>query len=244
MSRLTSLGPVRVSLQDASRAAFQAALATAVALVCWRVSSRRKFAGRGDRGVVIVSGVIDSAPRRVGDGTEYMAMSLHVADGHGPSFDEAALQRSTSRLESLGWLDGTSLTGLITTADGRWEFQHFWLYSAIVAPFAKRCRVGRRTPERRVHVAERSDDLALVWLLAAANHLLALLVGIGPVVWWVDKAHSEVFMVAAIGAACLLADEQRRWGFWAAGLASAQATLRPLVRRAVSVAASRSAATW
>lgn len=240
----TSLGPVRISVLDESRAAFQAALVTAVALVCWRVSARRKFAVVATVAVVIVTGVIDSAPRRVGDGTEYMAMSLHMADGHGPSFDEAALQRSTSRLESLGWLDGTSPTGLITTADGRWEFQHFWLYSAIVAPFASALSVVGAHPNVAFTFVNAAMLLALVWLLShRGNHLLALLVGAGPVVWWVDKAHSEVFMVASIGAACLLADEQRRWGFWAAGIAAAQnpAALGPLVVRTVSLAASRSA---
>ncbi len=239
-----SLGPVRISVQDASRAAFQAALVTAAALVCWRVTARRRFAVVTTVALVIVTGVMDSAPRRVGDGTEYMAMTLHMADGHGPSFDEAALQRSTSRLEALGWLDGTSLTGLITTADGRWEFQHFWLYSAIVAPFASAMSVVGAHPNVAFTLVNAAMLLALVWLLGhRGNHLLALLVGIGPVVWWVDKAHSEVFMVSAIGAACLLADEHRRWGFWAAALAAAQnpAALGPLVARAGSLGASRNA---
>jgi hypothetical protein len=239
-----SLGPVRISVQDASRAAFQAALVTAAALVCWRVSARRPFAVVATVAVVIVTGVMDSTPRRVGDGTEYMAMTLHMADGHGPSFNEAALQQSTSRLESLGWLDGTSLTGLITTADGRWEFQHFWLYSALVAPFASAMSVVGAHPNVAFTVVNAAMLLALVWLLCTrGDYLLALVVGIGPIVWWVDKAHSEVFMVSAIGAACLLADEHRRWGFWAAAIAAAQnpAALGPLVVRASSLSASRNA---
>jgi hypothetical protein len=58
-----SLGPVRISVLDASRAAFQAALVTAAALVCWRVSARRSFAVVATVTVVIMTAVIDSAPR-------------------------------------------------------------------------------------------------------------------------------------------------------------------------------------
>lgn len=239
-----SLGPVRISALDASRAALQAALVTAAAMVCWRVFSRSRVAVMATVAVVIVTSVIDSAPRRVGDGSEYMAMTLRMADGYGPSFDEAALQQLTSRLETLGWLDGTSLTGLLPTADGRWEFVHFWLYSAVVAPFAKAWMLVGAHPNVGFTFVNAAMLLGLVWLLSRGNQLLALLVGIGPVIWWVDKAHSEVFMVSAIGAACMLANEHRRSGFWAAGLASAQnpAALGPLVARAVTVVASRGAA--
>lgn len=239
-----SLGPVRISALDASRAALQAALVTAAAMVCWRAFSRSRVAVMATVAVVIVTAVIDSAPRRVGDGSEYMAMTLRMADGYGPSFDEAALQQLTSRLETLGWLDGTSLTGLLPTADGRWEFVHFWLYSAVVAPFAKASMLVGAHPNVGFTFVNAAMLLGLVWLLSRGNQLLALLVGIGPVIWWVDKAHSEVFMVSAIGAACMLANEHRRSGFWAAGLVSAQnpAALGPLVARAVSVVASRGAA--
>ena len=239
-----SLGPVRISALDASRAAFQAALVTAVAIACWRAFSRSRVAVMATVAVVVVTAVIDSAPRRVGDGSEYMAMALHMADGHGPTFDEAARQQLTSRLETLGWLDGTSLTGLLPTADGRWEFVHFWLYSAVVAPFAQASMVVGAHPNVGFTFVNAAMLLGLVWLLSRGNQLLALLVGIGPVIWWVDKAHSEVFMVSAIGAACMVANEHRRSGFWAAGLASAQnpAALGPLVARAVSVVASRGAA--
>lgn len=234
-----SLGPVRISVLDASRAAFQAALVTAAAMVCWRVFSRSRVAVMVTVTVVIVTAVIDSAPRRVGDGSEYMAMTLRMADGHGPSLDEAALQQLTSRLETLGWLDGTSLTGLLPTADGRWEFVHFWLYSAVVAPFAKASMLVGAHPNVGFTLVNLAMLLGLVWLLSRDSHLLALLVGIGPVTWWVDKAHSEVFVVSAVGAACVLANEHRRSGFLAAGLASAQnpAALGPLAASAVSVVA-------
>lgn len=237
-----SLGPVRFSALDASRAAFQAALVSAAALVCWRVFWRSRAAVMASVAVVVVTAVIDSAPRRVGDGSEYMAMTLHMADGHGPTFDETALQQVTSRLAALGWLDGTSLTGLLPNAGGRWEFVHFWLYSAAVAPFARVAMLAGAHPNAGFTAMNVTMLLGLVWMLSRRGHsLLALLVGIGPVIWWVDKAHSEVFMVSAIGAACLLATEQRRGGFLAAGLAAAQnpAALGPLVARAAALAASR-----
>lgn len=236
-----TLGPMRVSGLDASRTAFQAALATAVALACWRAMNRTP-AVMAVVAAVIVTGAIDAVPRRVGDGGEYMAMTLRMADGHGPTFDDAAVQRSTARLQALGWLHGTPLTGLVPTTDGRQVFLHFWLYSALVAPVAALTEALDAHPNLAFTLVNATLLLALVWRLSrSGHHLLALIVGIGPVIWWVDKAHSEVFMVATIGAACLLAAERRRAGFLAAGLAAAQnpGALGPLVVSAGALAASQ-----
>lgn len=239
-----AIGPLTISLRVPSRVAFQAALVSATALTSWRLAVHQRLATIAAVALVLVTGVLDSSNRRVGDGAEYMAMTLRVADGVGPSLDDDALRSTTTRLEAMDWLDGPRLTGLVRAPDGHWEFQHFWLYSALVAPLAAAVSVVSAHPNVAFTLANAAMVLALVWWLAVrGDYLLALLLGIGPVVWWVDKAHSEVLMVTAIGASGLLAHAHPRWATVAAGMAAAQnpAAFAPLLVRTTSLAVSRAA---
>lgn len=225
-------GLFRLSLHDPSRVAFQAALLSAMAVACWRPRTRRRLVTALAVATVLLTGAIDSSSRRVGDGAEYMAMTLRLADGRAPSLDDAALQHTTSQLSRMGWLNGGTLTGVVQAADGGWEFQHFWLYSSAIAPVAAVLARFGAPPGVAFTLVNATLLLSLVWLLGGrGDTLLALLVGIGPLVWWVDKAHTEVFIAAALGVASLLAREHRRWAVVAAGVAAAQnpAALGPLL---------------
>ena len=110
---------------------------------------------------------------------------------------------------------------------------HFWLYSALAAPF--------------VAVA---DGLGLdpghgfaplnLLLLGVAVHVtaqrlhwsLTLFLFAGPIIWWVDKPHTEVFTVSMLAIALVLLDRKPWWSLVCLGAAGAQnqpiAALAPL----------------
>lgn len=154
---------------------------------------------------------VTSPLRLVGDGPEYLAMAEHMSHFGGPS-----LTADDARERGLEYPD-------LRTADDRQVLPHFWLYSAVVAPLLA-----------AAHALAVNPLLAFTWtnglLLAAAAWLVgqryrpatAVLLLAGPIVWWIDKAHTEVFAYSWLTATVVL------WPTWpvcsvlAAALLSAQ----------------------
>ncbi|MGD9902100.1 MAG: hypothetical protein AB7U83_01425 [Vicinamibacterales bacterium] len=236
------IGPIDVSLHDASRVAFQAALVSAVAVVSWRLGRWRRLAIVLAVAAVLVTGALDSTPRRVGDGAEYMTMAARLAGGHAPGGTNDELPDVRRQLAHLRWLDDDRVSGLVTTGQEGWDFQHFWLYPAVVAPLVALLPPAGVHPNVAFALVNGTLLLALVWVLCGrGDYLLALLLGTGPLVWWTDKAHAEIFMVTSLAAASLLRDSHSKTAPLAAGIATAQnpAACPVLIVQAAAVALSR-----
>jgi hypothetical protein len=164
--------------------------------------------------------VAESVPRFVGDGIEYVAMASNLADGRPPALSADDLRSVRGRYPDLvGTLEWPDLVG----ADGRQDFAHFWLYPAFAAPFVRLARafgagelVGFTAFNLLLAVF-----VAFVLVTRAGPRVSLLLLG-GPLVWWIDKAHAESFVVSLLLLSLALLDRSPRWALAGQGLAALQ----------------------
>ncbi len=174
-----------------------------------------------------------SSPRRVGDGAEYLAMSLSLADGSAPSVPASVITRVPE------FFPGDTGINLVDPnyrgADGRQDYTHFWLYPLLAAPFV---RIALANGVNPVYGFTALNCLLLLIAVAVlwrhVSHPVVLLFAAGPVLWWLDKAHAEAFTFSllTIGAACLAVAPW--WSVIAFGMAAAQ---NPPIAGAMLVAA-------
>ncbi len=217
------LGPVAISVQRPFRA-----LAVAVSLLLLREALRRVAGARARAGFVALLAVLlaalalDSRPRLVGDGQEYVAMAWNLAQGRPPGLsapERAALERTLSLREGELGQGREALVG----RDGRQDFHHFWLYSLVVAP-ALAAVAAAGGP---LLVAFTLTNAVLLLVAAWVVHLrsgpgAALVLFGGPLVWWLDKPHAEIFLVALLSVALATVTRRPELALPLAGLAAAQ----------------------
>ncbi len=234
-----SLGAVHVSVTSAPRILFQAAVLLLLAQL-----SQRPLASRGlvaAIAFVLVAAVWGSPARRVGDGFEYLAMALNLAEGQPPSLapqDFPAVTRKPAAHEDPTW-DQPAATHL-RGRDGRYDFAHFWMYSLAAAPFVAGAGVLGLHPNTGFTAVNLVLVVGLCWLLvnARAGGVAALIAMI--LMWWVDKAHAEIFIVCVTGSALLLSEVAPEASLLLLGLATAQMpTLAALLVAAIAVALQR-----
>ncbi len=159
--------------------------------------------------------------RRVGDGAEYVAMAMNFAHGQPPSLTPAEITRASAVFVGD---DGFDLVmPAFRGADGRQDFPHFWLYSLLAAPFV------RVALAMGVHPVAGFTALNLLLLSCALFAIMwrygampALLLVAGPILWWVDKAHTEAFTFALLTAAIVLLPSTPWWSLVLIGLGAAQ----------------------
>ena len=174
---------------------------------------------------VALSLVAGSPPRTEGDGGEYVALALNFAAFRGPAIADDAipdLQATIGRHEPrlAQWDIGKwSVAG---RGGGR-DFVHFWFYPALAAP------AMWVTNALGVHPAFAFTALNLsllglaLWLcLPRLGAPVSLLLFCGPIVWWIDKPHTEAFTFALLAVAFALFRERPWWSAVAAGAAATQ----------------------
>ncbi len=218
--RLT-LGPLRVSATNPSHLLLESVALWLIGAVC--APRQRQLALLLPLGAVVLAGVIGSSPRRVGDSAEYVAMTLRMSTGVSPALDADAPQRLLTEVVALpGFADARfdlSPPGL----DGSRRFYHFWLYSLLAAPVAS---VTRAIGAHPVYAFTAVNVLLILtlawWLVAHGRSAAAVLIVAGPLLWWVDKAHAEVFLFVLIAFATLLVDRHPLIALLAAAVAAAQ----------------------
>lgn len=158
---------------------------------------------------------------RVGDGSEYYAMFYAWSAGHRPWLTpeaQAAYQHlfdsgHVTGLVSYDWFHATfPALQLGSTAD----LNHFWFYSALAALCQASAAVFHVT------LGIQGSFLMLHWLLLSATGMLAYRLygwrGVGviaamtlasPVLWFVNKAHTELFTVCLLLSAMMLLNLRR-----------------------------------
>jgi hypothetical protein len=166
-----------------------------------------------------------SSPRRVGDGVEYWAMAEQMRTGHLPSATRADLARLEREAPAIGaGFDRSPLRfPHLVGADGRQDFPHFWLYPLLNVPALALVSAAGIHPGW-------AFTLTNIVLLAAAVAIVARSVSIawallllgGPLVWWIDKAHGDVFTVALLAVGCAWWHRAPAWTMIAVALAAAQ----------------------
>lgn len=186
-----------------------------------------------------------STLRRVGDGGEYVAMALNFSRLHGPSISLPDLRAIERRFPSLGpsysgvTLEDPQLRG----RDGRQDYTHFWLYPGLAALFAPVTRSIGVHPQVAFTILNILLMGLAAWIVAQVIAApLAVFVLAGPVIWWVDKAHSEVFTFTTLTIAMCLLEQAPGAAMVALGAASAQnIALAPALAIAAAAALGRRA---
>jgi hypothetical protein len=217
------LGPVSISVQRPFRA-----MAVAVSLLLVREALRHAAGPRARLcfvallAALVAALALDSRPRIVGDGQEYVAMAWNLAQGRPPGLSQperASLERTLSLHEG----ELSEGRGALVGPDGRQDFHHFWLYSLVVAPSLSAVAAAGGPPL----VAFTLTNALLLLLAAAVVHLRSgpgatLVLFGGPLLWWLDKPHPEVFLVALLSVALVIVRSRPELALPLVGLAAAQ----------------------
>ncbi len=215
-----AVGPIRVSASNPSRLLLEAAVLFVVSTLIGRASAVLTWTALM---LVLVAGAVGSEPKRVGDGGEYIAMTLALSEARPPALTDAELTDTERMLDRLPAFANSDLAERSLLRNGRQDFYHFWLYPLTVAPFAALARaVG-------LPLSIPFTAANLLWLAALAAVLLrkappalAAIVVAGPVFWWVDKAHADAFVVSLVGIGLLLLRERPAWALLALAAAGTQ----------------------
>ena len=168
--------------------------------------------------------IVTSVPRATGDGGEYLAMALDVGGFSGPWLspeDAARVRPALSAVDGVRDWDPASFAH--ASRDGTGDYVHFWFYSALAAPFVRVATAVGLNPvygfaalnllllSIAFGVALPRLGPALTWLLFA-----------GPVLWWLDKPHTEVFTFALLSSSMVLILDAPGRAIAAAGVAAVQ----------------------
>lgn len=165
----------------------------------------------------------ESTPRRVGDGLEYIAMSAQLSSARWPAKepDRADLLVATLETQS-GIADAQGARDVIGTVDDR-EFIHAWVYPLAVAPALAVARAAGINWNHAFTFVNACLLVALAVLIAGrAPPAIAILFVAGPIIWWLDKAHVEVFTFALLGLGLLFLMTYADRALPALGLLTAQ----------------------
>jgi hypothetical protein len=186
-----------------------------------RTSTRRSAICAVTIGVLAIALALRSRPRPIGDSGEYLAMALAIGSDLRPSLSPHEIAALSTRFPDL--LTGRLDDDQFRAADGRQEFPHFWLYSLLAAPFIGVARAARINPLVGFAILNvlLLSGAALV-VSRRASVFAAFMVLAGPILWWVDKAHTEVFTVAMLAIAMASVEAAPEWSIVAFGLAAAQ----------------------
>jgi hypothetical protein len=179
--------------------------------------------------VAAVCLIAGSTPRLPGDGGEYLAYALNFANLRGPSIATADAPAIASEIQRtiapndprLAEWDVVSSTS--KSKRGGHDFPHFWVYPLLAAPGVLMTRLlGVASTYAFALVNCGLLALALAVARPRLGAALSLLLFAGPILWWLDKAHSEPFSFALLTIAILLVIERPWWALVAAGLATTQ----------------------
>ena len=191
-------------------------------------------------GVLLLTLAITSSPHAVGDGGEYLAYVTRFSRGASPAIavDEMPqLHRDLAAIEP-GLSQWDTEASMHVDRFARRHFVHFWLYPAIATPLvilAGALHLDPRSGFTALHVILLM--LAFLAVARSAGWIVAWLLMAGPVVWWLDKPHPEVFLYTLLAIALATWRERPIAALLCAGLAAAQVTPFAIIVPAIAAAA-------
>jgi hypothetical protein len=183
--------------------------------------------------VILAAG---SPARRVGDSAEYVAMADQLSRIEPPALAPGDIARLESRFRALGTgYETGQLQFPMLEAGGRQDLPHFWLYSAVVVPAYWLVRAAGIHPSISFAAANIAMLLGAFWVVRRRTGVVpAVLLFLGPIVWWIDKPHTEVFTFSLLAAAMAVLDRHPGWSFVLIGVA---ATQNPVIAFALPIVA-------
>jgi len=219
-----NVGDLVLSVRDHRRLWLDSSfLLIARELLCCR-HLRRRWPAALLVGYFVVALVAESSPRLVGDGVEYVTMARQLSLGRPPGVspsDAAEAQRALAGV--AGAESGLPMRGDLASRDGRRQFEHFWIYSLLAAPFAGVARIVGTHPSYAFTVLNTLLLCGTAWIVASRIGFAAMsLLLLGPAIWWVDKAHTELFTLTLLTAAAAILPTRPRLALPLIGLATAQ----------------------
>ena len=176
-------------------------------------------------GALAICLIAGSPQRLVGDGREYLAQAIEFASFHGPAFrppDIPHVQMELARFDPAlaNWDIWSSTIGDITR--GR-VFLHFWFYALLAAPGVWMANALGVAPTFAFTALNLALFGAALWVaFSRIGPAASVLLFAGPIVWWLDKAHTEIFTFALLTIAMSLMRDRPWWAMLAAGVASTQ----------------------
>jgi hypothetical protein len=175
--------------------------------------------------VFCVAMAATSTARRVGDGSEYWAMAEQLGAFHRPSLapgDLRRLEREAQRIDH-GFEASPLRFDHLVAADGRQDFPHFWLYPLVNVPGLWLTRAAGVHPNWAFTLT--NCALLAVAFVTVSRHVSvvwAVLILMGPVIWWIDKAHGDLFTVSLLATGCALWYRAPGWTLVIVAVAAAQ----------------------
>jgi len=174
-------------------------------------------------GLLLAVLVAASRPQRVGDAREYLAMGLNLARLHSPALSPADRSRIEAQFEELHF------TGLpldfpqLRDAQGRQDFFHFWFYSALAVPGIWLTGFIAVHPNYAFAALNVALFLAALWVVSKRlAWCFSAAVFCSPVLWWLDKSHTEAFTFSLLAIAFALLREAPWWSLVCLGAAATQ----------------------
>jgi len=199
-------------------------------------------------GVLAICLVAGSPQRLVGDGREYLAQAIEFASFRGPAFrpgDIPHIQAELARVDP-GLANWDIWSSTVADVNRGRVFLHFWFYALLATP-AVWLANGLGVPPTIAFTILNLVLLGMaIWVARPRIGAAAcVMLFAGPIVWWIDKAHTEVFTFSLLTIAFALMREQPWWSMLAAGLASTQnPPISILVPIVFGVAVARNRSSW
>jgi hypothetical protein len=169
--------------------------------------------------------VAGSTAHIVGDGGEYVVMAMNLAHFDRPAIGQRDVRRIQPEIAKFdpdlaNWdIRASGITG----SDGRRDFVHFWFYSLLAVPPLWITQAIDVTPVAAFTVLNLAVwGLAFWFVLPKIGPAASILLFGGPIVWWLDKPHTEPFTFGLIALALVLMRERPSWALIAAGVAATQ----------------------
>jgi hypothetical protein len=221
-----TLGPLHVSATDPARLLMEGA----VALLAWAAVTLER---PDRRAAVLVTCVVmtyyialvaESSPRRVGDGHEYIAMARQLSALRPASVSRRDIDTVAGEMAALPGYGPTDLREpTLVAADGRQDFHHFWLYPLAVAPVLAVVRATGLHWNHAFTIVNITLLAVFAWCaLSTLGTSATILLACSPIIWWIDKAHIEVFNFALLGTALVLCRKAPRTALLLLGVLTAQ----------------------
>ncbi len=111
----------------------------------------------------------------------------------------------------------------LVAADGRQDFRHFWVYPLVVAPVLAVVRAAGLHWNHAFTIVNIALLAVFAWCaLSTLGTSATVLLACSPIIWWIDKAHIEVFNFALLGTALVLCRKAPRTALLLLGVLTAQ----------------------
>ncbi len=176
-------------------------------------------------GALAICLLAGSPPRLVGDGREYLAQAMQFASLRAPAFRPADIPHIQSQLARFdAGLAEWDIRGATVPDSNRGRvFLHFWFYALLAAPGLWVTNAIGAPPTLAFAALNATLFGTALWVaLPRIGPAACLLLFGGPILWWLDKAHTEVFTFSLLMMTFALFRDRPWWSIVAAGAAATQ----------------------